>query len=78
MSTPMHGDPQIKHLNPPTRCDLCGNHIGNTFYDFATAGGPWANGCQSCFDMNDGKLGTGRGQKFVKNERDGHYYKVEG
>lgn len=64
----------IRHLNPPSICDLCGNSFGNIFYDFKTKAGPWANGCTGCFNRHQGVLGHGRGQKFVKHD-DGHFYK---
>lgn len=68
----------VRHLNLPTKCDLCGSHIGNTLFDFKTIMGPWGNGCPDCFENYGGQLGTGRGQKYEKNAEDGHYYKVDG
>lgn len=57
--------------------------VGEVVYDAATRGsngrhGPWATMTQRSYDMNGvGKLGTGFGQKYVRNEH-GELHKVEG
>ena len=66
------------YINPPKVCDLCGGKIGTVLYDFSIP--PtyrWGNTCHGCFQANNGKLGTGLGQKYRVAE-DGKYYKVEG
>lgn len=42
-------------------CDFCGN---TAQYDAATKFGPWANMCESDFEVHGVGLGTGRGQKL--------------
>jgi hypothetical protein len=34
------------------------------FYDFKTTSGPWAIGCEKCFEKRGMGLGIGRGQKY--------------
>lgn len=63
------------YTNPSATCDLCGRSIGKVFYDFSLPGdGRWANGCPPCFRAHKGKLGVGRGQKYVRSS-DGSYVK---
>jgi hypothetical protein len=56
---------------------------GEVVYDAVTRGrngraGPWATMTQRSFDMNGmGRLGTGFGQKYVRNAA-GELHKVEG
>lgn len=56
---------------------------GEVVYDAATESqggyaGPWATMTAKSFQMHGfGKLGTGYGQKYVRNE-EGHLIKVEG
>jgi hypothetical protein len=54
----------------PETCDICHgpfDRVSNYFYDFKTIMGPWALGCQTCFEKYSvgGKLGTGLGQKYL-------------
>lgn len=64
----------------PTHCDTCGAPIREVFYDAATSLGAWANMCPSChhFGPGLGKLGTGQGQEYTHNPKDGKYYKTGG
>jgi hypothetical protein len=51
---------------------------GTIMYDGKTAGGPWANMCESSWKkFGCGKLGTGYAQKYEK-QADGRWLKVEG
>lgn len=50
---------------------------GEIVYDARTRSGPWATMTQRSFDMNSmGRLGTGFGQKYVRNAA-GELHKVE-
>ncbi len=44
------------------KCDICGD---TAKYDGRTIHGPWANMCQTHFDVNGVGLGTGKGQRLV-------------
>jgi hypothetical protein len=50
---------------PPTKCDICGRALTDTFIDGKTAFGPWAMMCTGCHTDQGGKLGTGLGQKYT-------------
>jgi len=51
---------------------------GEVVYDAATVGGPWATMTQTSYTKYGfGKLGTGWGQKYVRNDV-GELHKVEG
>jgi hypothetical protein len=71
--------------HPPKRCDVC-DHIllhnrpdeSPECYDAKTKVGPWAWMCRGCFIYMDGRLGTGRGQKYTYNQEDKQWYKEEG
>lgn len=67
----------IIYMNPPTKCDVCKGIIGNDLYDIKTTMGPWACTCEGCFYRYGMGLGTGLGQKYVKDDI-GRYVKVEG
>ena len=46
-------------------CDLCPPEDETiAYYDAKTKWGPWANMCEKHFAEAEGKLGTGKGQKF--------------
>lgn len=48
-------------------CDFCARfNIEETArYDAVTSYGPWANMCQTCFEMHGtGRLGLGKGQRL--------------
>jgi hypothetical protein len=68
----------IVYINPPKTCNLCSRPISDKFYDARTSSGVWANMCFTCFHSHtDGQLGTGRGQKYKRNDH-GHFEKVKG
>jgi len=46
------------------KCDFCKD--SDALYDAATVYGPWANQCQSCFDLHGLGLGLGLGQKLTR------------
>lgn len=50
---------------------------GEAVYDAKTRMGPWATMTQAAFDMYGVGLGTGKGQKYVRNAEN-HLLKVEG
>jgi hypothetical protein len=62
------------------KCDLC-HKTGKalkSFIDGRMKAGPWANMCPACFkECGCGKLGTGNGQKYERDEN-GDYVKVAG
>ena len=66
-----------KWLGPvPTRCDVCCTQIDDVFIDGRTIYGPWANMCCACHSKIGVGLGTGKGQKY---ERDNEsWVKVTG
>ena len=64
-----YGDPKV--------CDMCTGGFGNTMYDLKTSDGRWANACRSCFKGDNGRLGTGFGQKYKKNG-DNRWEKIDG
>lgn len=45
------------------KCDFCSNAAE---YDAACKSGMWAYMCQNHFDVNEAKLGLGKGQKLTK------------
>jgi hypothetical protein len=61
---------------PPTKCDVCGGPIKETFVDGKTAFGPWACMCPLCHLDQGGRLGLGLGQKYVLQGKD--WVKTEG
>lgn len=58
-------------ISPVSECNICGCDLNDGshkyFYDFKTVDGPWALGCQACFEIfsADWKLGIGHGQKYL-------------
>lgn len=64
---------------PPKRCQLCGKAITDTFVDGAVAntGGRWAYMDPDCHKNVGLGLGTGIGQKYVK-QADGRFAKAAG
>jgi hypothetical protein len=61
----------------PEQCDLCATPIIDTFIDGKTILGPWANMCVKCHSTKGCGLGSGRGQRFVK-QPDNKWIKTEG
>ncbi len=51
-------------------CDVCGWSLDleTDLYDAKTKLGPWATMCGYCFEGLGIGLGTGKGQKYVKDE----------
>lgn len=63
---------------PVSAKDDFGDAITDTFIDGKTKMGPWANMTPDSFKKHGaGKLGTGYGQKYEKQE-DGKWLKTEG
>ena len=61
-----------------TTCDICKNKIDDVLYDAVTRYGPWATMCKQCWEEHSiHRLGTGLGQKYVKNEA-GEFIKEQG
>ena len=61
----------------PTHCDLCGAPIEDSFIDGKTRMGPWGNLDPICHARIGVGLGTGRGQRYVRDVI-GRWAKVEG
>lgn len=66
-------------------CDVCArNHPEreleplNLYVDGKTQAGPWANMCSVCFSYFGVGVGTGLGQIYRWNEREGKYVKIGG
>ena len=59
-----------------TKCDFCGCEISNTLIDGMTHIGSWAVMCPKCHKIHGVGLGTGKGQKYVRDEV-GDFVKVE-
>lgn len=61
-----------------SKCDLCYDAIENEFIDgHLRLGGPWGIFCPRCFAIGGVGFGTGRGQRYMKQD-DGRFLKVEG
>lgn len=67
----------VVHASPPTQCDLCQRPITKDFVDGRTQRGPWGNLCLGCHRSEGVGLGTGKGQKYERNDA-GDYVKVAG
>ena len=61
----------------PKGCQLSGQPFGEMMYDANLPGIGWGNWCHDTFVAGGGKLGTGLGQKYVKQDN-GRWLKVEG
>jgi len=62
----------------PTHCDVTGSPLTNVMYDAKTKRGPWATMSQRGWEAHGcGRLGTGFGQKYLRNEQ-GEFYLSEG
>ena len=53
----------------PTKCELCAQPFknGDVFFDAKTKNGQWGLLCSNCFVQENGRLGTGLGQKYDLN-----------
>ena len=51
-----------------TKCDICGEELSKTIIDGMTANGSWAVMCPKCHKIHGVGLGTGKGQKYVRDE----------
>lgn len=60
---------RIVWLSPLHGCDLCGAAFDSVMYN-AKVRGPWGNICQTCFDVQGCRLGTGLGQRYELQELD--------
>lgn len=59
-----------------TKCDICGEEISKTLIDGRTTLGHWAVMCPKCHKIHGVGLGTGKGQKYVR-DGEGDFVKVE-
>lgn len=59
-----------------TKCDICGEEISKTLIDGNTIHGSWAVMCPKCHKIHGVGLGTGKGQKYVR-DGEGNFVKVE-
>jgi hypothetical protein len=59
-----------------TKCDICGCECKKELIDGATREGPWAVMCPKCHRIHGCGLGSGVGQKYVRNLY-GEFIKVE-
>ena len=58
------------------KCQICNHPFGNTMYDANLRHVSWANVCEPCFNKFGQGLGTGKGQKYERQE-DGRWYNNE-
>ena len=58
-----------------TKC-ICGEELSKTIIDGMTVNGSWAVMCPKCHKIYGVGLGTGKGQKYVRDEV-GDFVKVE-
>lgn len=66
----------VYYAGAPEACDICRKPFGQMMYDGRTTSG-WANMCQRCFARHGYGLGTGKGQRYSKQE-DGRWLKTGG
>ncbi len=59
-----------------TKCDICGEELTKTLIDGRTSNGSWAVMCPKCHKVHGVGLGTGKGQKYVR-DTEGDFVKVE-
>ena len=59
-----------------TKNDICCEELSKTIIDGMTANGSWAVMCPKCHKIHGVGLGTGKGQKYVRDEV-GDFVKVE-
>ena len=63
---------------PPTECDICAGSLEREYFDSRTRSGRWGNLCRACWRAENGALGTGRAQRYMKlDEPLGYFVKVE-
>lgn len=62
----------------PSNCDICDCKITDTFIDGRTRMGPWGNMCPTCHVSHGIGLGTGKGQKYVFDDLELVWVKIEG
>lgn len=61
----------------PTKCDITGLPVIDTFIDGATIHGPWGFMIPETHKTFGRGLGTGKGQRYEK-QSDGRWIKTEG
>ena len=59
-----------------TKCDICGEELTKILIDGRTSNGSWAVMCPKCHKIHGVGLGTGKGQKYVR-DTEGDFVKVE-
>ena len=60
-----------------TKCDICGNECVDILYDAKTNLRCWATMCKKCYIKHGLGVGTGVGQKYIKNKH-GKFQKIAG
>ena len=66
------------HGSEPGECDLCTAPLAHEFFDSRTRSGRWGNICRACWRAENGRLGTGLAQRYMKlDEPLGTWVKVE-
>lgn len=65
------------YVNAPLTCDTCEKELEHVMYDAATVFGSWANLCQTCYVRYGTGLGTGKGQRYSKQDN-GQWVKTGG
>ena len=48
----------------PTKCDICQRPFQDVFYDSTTRDGRWGLICHTCWQVENGRVGTGLAQKY--------------
>lgn len=66
--------------SPLTSCQLCESPFNGQMFDARLPGLGWGNYCAACFRRHDGRLGTGLGQAYQLDTREGlrAWFKIAG
>lgn len=66
------------HGTTPEACDICKQALKAVFVDAKTRNGPWGMLCPGCHRVHGVGVGTGLGQRYVRQQSDGRWMKTIG